>query len=395
MTDFSAKEPALGYWYQARYALWQLLEGPEDQQLVLESLDDIVVESPAGSAGLVQTKHHINAAVLTDFSPDLWKTLRIWSDHLRTGAISIPPMTLTLVTTGTAPQGSIASLLRPNAQREADCIAAALLKVARESKNEKLQASFTAFAALSDDQRTRLINAISILDKSPDIADVRVKIEEKIRLAVDRDYRTAVLQRLEGWWFERVAGQFLAKDARPVTGFEVSDMVRSIADQFGPSALPIDFLRAEPDTIDPGGDDRTFVKQLRDIDVGLKRIEKAILDYYRAFEQRSRWAKDELLIGGEIEKYEETLIDEWERFAEAVAADLSESASEEVLREAGRSIFNWVDLEADYRIRPDVAAAYVMRGSYHILANATPPRVWWHPKFLERISAIVASNVGT
>src|SRR5947209_12669406 len=113
MTDFSAKEPALGYMYQMRYALWQLLDGPEDQELMLETLDDIVIEAPDKGAGLVQTKYHINEAALTNLSPDLWKTIRIWSEHLKSGGISIPPTTLTLVTTGTAPNGSISSQLRP------------------------------------------------------------------------------------------------------------------------------------------------------------------------------------------------------------------------------------------------------------------------------------------
>ena len=42
MPDFSARESGLGYLYQARYALWLLLDGPEEQEVVLETLDDIV-----------------------------------------------------------------------------------------------------------------------------------------------------------------------------------------------------------------------------------------------------------------------------------------------------------------------------------------------------------------
>lgn len=398
MTDFSAKEPALGYMYQMRYALWQLLDGPEDRELVLETLDDIVVETPSGTVDLVQTKYHVTPAALTDLSVDFWKTLRVWSEHLKNGEILIPPTTLTLVTTGTAPEGSIASTLRPGAEwkRDNNAISLALMKAAGESANAKLASSFTAFGALTNDQRIQLVTAITLLDESPNIIDVREKIAEKIRLSVDRDYRSAVLERLEGWWFDQVTKQFLAKDTAPITGFEIADKVRSIADQFGPTALPIDFLTAQPDSVDPQSDDRTFVKQLREIDVGVKRIEKAILDYYRAFEQRSRWARDELLISGEIEDYEALLIDEWERYVEAVAEAVDENATEEILRQTGKAIFNWMEQTADFRIRPDVTAPYVMRGSYHILANASPaPRVWWHPKFLQKVSAVILNNANT
>jgi hypothetical protein len=45
---------------------------------------------------------------------------------------------------------------------------------------------------------------------------------------------------------------------------------------------------------------------------------------------------------------------------------------------------------ADLRIRPNVSELYVMRGSFHILANKPAPSVWWHPKFVERLSEILA-----
>jgi hypothetical protein len=44
MADFSAREPPLGYLYQARYGLYALLSGPEERELVIETLDDIVLE---------------------------------------------------------------------------------------------------------------------------------------------------------------------------------------------------------------------------------------------------------------------------------------------------------------------------------------------------------------
>ncbi|MBZ5604701.1 MAG: efflux RND transporter permease subunit, partial [Acidobacteriia bacterium] len=47
---------------------------------------------------------------------------------------------------------------------------------------------------------------------------------------------------------------------------------------------------------------------------------------------------------------------------------------------------------ADLRIRPNVSELYVMRGSFHILANKPAPSVWWHPKFLERLSEILAES---
>ena len=390
MPDFSAQESGLGYLYQARYALWLLLDGPEELEVVLETLDDIVLNQDGTPRDLLQTKHNTVPVRLTDASSPLWKTLRIWSTHVKDGLIQVPPTTLTLITTAEAPVNSIASALRPG--RERDCAAAlgGLRQVAQTSKNDNLKAAFAAFADLTDDQQVRLVGAIHVLDNSPDISDTGDKIRHQIRAVVDRQHRAALFERLEGWWFGKVVDQLIAQRPTPVAGFEVHDTLRAMAEQFGPNALPIDYLDARPDSVDPHTDNRTFVTQLRTIDVGLTRIEKAILDYYRAFEQRSRWAREELLVGDEVESYERRLIDEWERFAAALTEEFDGTSSEIELRRVGRQIFNWMEQIADLRIRPSVSEPYVMRGSFHILANKPAPSVWWHPKFVERLSEILA-----
>jgi len=39
------------------------------------------------------------------------------------------------------------------------------------------------------------------------------------------------------------------------------------------------------------------------------RVEYAIRDYYRASEQRSKWAREELLVDGELQSYERELVE--------------------------------------------------------------------------------------
>jgi hypothetical protein len=393
MADFSANDSALGYLYQARFALWELLNGPEEQELVMETLDDIVTSQAAVSPNLLQAKHHTSPAKLTDSSAELWKTLRVWSTALKDGAIKIPPTRLTLVTTGIAPEKSIASKLRPNASRNIEEISKDLIDISAKSENKQLEKAFEAFASLDSSQRKLLVSAIYVLDGSPDISDTADKIRDRLRASVDRQYRDSLFERLEGWWLGKVIEQLQSETPKPISGFEVLDKVRVIADQFKPDSLPIDFLEARPEIVDATSDDRTFVAQLRLIDVGMKRIEKAILDYYRAFEQRSLWAREELLIGDEVEKYEDSLIDEWERFASAITEDMAGEEAEKELRQAGRKIFNWAEQVADVRIRAGVTAPYVMRGSYHMLANEAPPRVWWHPKYFEQLETIITHEV--
>jgi hypothetical protein len=114
-----------------------LLTGPEEHGLVLESLDDIVLENSGNPRELLQTKHHINAqAKLTDASAELWKTLRVWSSMIAEDRVKVPPTQLTLVTTATASEGSIAENLRPGTQRDGIATRKRLLAVASSSENQ-------------------------------------------------------------------------------------------------------------------------------------------------------------------------------------------------------------------------------------------------------------------
>ena len=79
-SNFSAGPSALGYLYQARYAMFLLLLAEEEAALSIERFDDVAFEQSGTPYELLQLKHHLGTnAALTDASSDLWKTIRIWS----------------------------------------------------------------------------------------------------------------------------------------------------------------------------------------------------------------------------------------------------------------------------------------------------------------------------
>jgi hypothetical protein len=162
--------------------------------------------------------------------------------------------------------------------------------------------------------------------------------------------------------------------------------------------VPITFRGKVPEgEIDTDGDERLFVRQLREIGISSSRIRNTILDYYRAYEQRSAWARENLLISGELEEYEDRLEDEWSRYRDVVFEKLNGETAETVLREAGQKLYQWADLESgnisSLRIRERVTEPYVVRGCFHILANINPlPRIYWHPFFLKRLREVLAVN---
>ncbi len=111
--------------------------------------------------------------------------------------------------------------------------------------------------------------------------------------------------------------------------------------------------------------------------VDKERIQDAISDFFRAYEQRSRWVREELVWQDEMEQYDGRLIDSWRHLFYAMKED-SATWSEQEKAKAGRNFYTaLLDTQRHIRIRPGFEHPYVWRGSYHILANI--PRVCWHP----------------
>lgn len=384
----------LGYIYQARYSLYLILSGDDTSQLGIEGLDDVVFEENGELLELLQLKHHLNnSAPLTDTSPDLWRTLRIWSTHVAEKRINLPNTQLTLITTRIAPEGTVAAMLRrPSSQSDTELIARKLIEIADSSSNEVMKPAFAAFKGLTLEDQLSLVGSIRVLDGSPGIEDVITLNKRLVELATRKQYLDALYERLEGWWFGRVIRYLAGAGDEPIERFEVVDKIRDIAEQFGDEVLPVDYWDLQPPDLAEGVE-HLFVLQLKQIALVSKRIEYAILDYYRAFEQRSRWAREDLLGIDELERYERRLLEEWDRMCLKLHQDSQDGngEDEENLRRLGRQIYDWMELQADVRIRPRMAKDYIMRGSYHMLADQK--RVWWHPKFLERLNSILTVPV--
>ncbi len=182
---------------------------------------------------------------------------------------------------------------------------------------------------------------------------------------------------------------------RRTGGHRADGKLSNITEESKADNLPITFRGKVPAyEIDTDADPRLFVKQLREIGISSNRIRSAILDYYRAFEQRSACAREDLLVAGEVEEYEDRLAEEWNRYKDVIFEKLADDSAEDALCEAGATLYNWAEFEIgkieSLRIRTKVTEPYVVRGSLHILADAMPePRVYWHPRFIERVCKVL------
>ncbi len=395
---YSAGAQGLGYVYQARFALLHLLQLPEDTALFLEKDDDLDFVEGGGGKSLASLKHKAVGDRLSDLSTDFWKSVNIWLARYKRDDRAASNLRFFLFTTGTVSTDSFLARLLPD-QPVASGDLATLTELANaalaETTSQLIAPIATAYNELNDHEKQDFLERILILHGSPRIGDIPSIIRDKHMRSIRREHREFVFERLEGWWTDAVIKQLTGARTEGIFGYEISDKLSSFAEEYKTDNLPINFRGKEPaEEIDTETDPRLFVAQLREIGISSNRIRSAILDYYRAFEQRSAWARENLLVSGEVEEYEDRLADEWNRYKDVVFEKLTDDSAEDALREAGATLYNWAQFDTgkieSLRIRAMVTEPYVLRGSFHILADSPPvPRVYWHPRFLDRVGKVL------
>jgi hypothetical protein len=392
-TDFSAADATLGYLFQCRLALLTVLRRVrtgDEFFIFVETLDDIVIEEQGKPPSLFQVKHHMrHAANLTDGSPDLWKTLRIWCEGTTKG--SIPPLaSLYLLTTSASSDSSAASYLCVSGKHRDPLRAADLLRnTALTSTNQANEPGYTAFRTMTKGSQEQLLSRVFVVDASPNVVELEAELQEEVRWATNPGHVVPFLHRLEGWWLQRVVHQLAGMTSAPLLSDEVESEMDDLREQFKQDALPIDedILALEID--DSVYQDAVFVRQLQLIDIGARRILWAVREYLRAFEQRSRWVREDLLLVGELDKYERRLVEEWEIVFERMRDEIGTNQAEEAKKKVARDIYKWAE-ERIIPIRRNVTEPFVTRGSYHMLSNDL--RVGWHPEFLDRLKHLLTKQ---
>ena len=203
-----------------------------------------------------------------------------------------------------------------------------------------------------------------------------------MRVATRPQFLVPLCDRLEGWWYNRAIEHLVDSQAGPgISQGLVLVHVNDLNDQFRLDNLPIDFPNElDINVSDLPVDERRFVEQLKHVLVSNERIKNAISDYYRAFQQRSRWVREDLILDADLERYEGRLVREWEELFLSMREQLEQDGGNPA--RLGWNLYNTIiNLRDHIPIRPSFLEPFLMRGSYHILANAL--KVGWHPQFKE------------
>lgn len=382
---FGAAASAVGYLYQCKYALLAALERMDGRPLLVEveSLDDIAFPQEEAPLELLQLKHHQGAEPpsLTTASKDLWSSLRVWIARLASGDL-LEDARLFLITTVDCAVDSAPALLRATG-RDVERAHELLLAYAMNSGAESTKGGRVAFRELGLPQRLWLLDRILVIDSEPLIDDLDESLNQKLRFVRPSkvDY---VRDLMVEWWYRRCAEQLSGKAPGPIASSDIDMKIEAIGDALSADNLPLDV--PEPHEGDLGDfTDRVFARQLGLLPVSSSRVLQAAKDYMQAFTQRSRWLGSELLTIGDLTEYERRLVSEWRRRFNVMCDELGASAAAEEMQREARALYKWVELEAEFPIRPRCTAAFVTRGSFQILSDQM--RVGWHPRFEEMLAA--------
>ena len=391
MPNHQASEQMLGYLYQVRYALALLLENDNsDCQISIEKFDDVAFSKDDIPIQLIQLKHHIqHQGNLADASTDMWRTIKVWLDAISETPDILDGTNFLIITTATAPIDSAAFLLKKDSNRNPDTAYQKLKTVCFSSVNQAHQRYYVAFREAGEDTVKQLIRQIYIIDCASNIIDVEKDILKHIRYSCIPKHQKMIYERLEGWWFKKAIDALCCDTPVFVNQNQVRSFIVSVSQEYADDNLPIDILDIDDlQESNFSANEKIFHEQLKLICLGNHRMQLALRDYYRAFRQRASWVRNDLLYVNELGQYEQRLIDEWEHAFAAMEETLSETnnATEEEKAKEGRQLFSDIE-KRDIRIRPKCQEAFIMRGSYHILANQL--KIGWHVDFFDRLKQLL------
>ena len=361
----------------------------DNPKVRIENLDDIEIED-INTRNLYQTKLHIKSkANLTDASVDFWKTIRIWSEHIINGLIDIDNTTFSLITTEKVPETSILYKFKNNffSTIETDEVIDKLDIIAVNSENIADKKAYEAYLGLTLDNKKKLIQRIRIIDNSISIEEIDSKIKKQLIFSTYPDYLDAFLELLDGWWLKKSIENLTSKTDY-IDSSELQVKIANISDSFKADNLPNHF----PDQMDITDDDvellreKNFLKQLEliQITINSNAVKRAISDFRRAFEQRSKWLRLQLLNPEEEEEFDKKLQDYWRNIFDIMCDEALDKAESD-LRILGRDFYvnQFAKNCPQIKIRERFNEDYLTRGSYQMLSDTK--KIGWHPNYKDEL----------
>jgi hypothetical protein len=401
MTDHGARGPAIGYYYQAIYALIQLFSSEKDDAFVsIETLDDVYHEDGAVKT-LIQLKHSINENTKISIkSVQLWKTIKVWCDFLATDPSSDGIFILSTVATLT--KGSLLELLKTK-DNGRDLLIQSLVaeskRVIKEREEEKKKninrlakkesekklpyeeryKGCESFLQLSVSERLRFVNNITLTTGTFTLDDANKEVIKYIRTNTPCDYHSALAESIIAWW-DREAVKSLTRERSEAISFsELQEFIgRKNAELFKDGFTDDLEDMPRPKLTAPN---KTQQQQLDIIAATNAQKRRSYETEMKARIQRYIWMKRSLPASRKLEDYDNQLVTEWSYEFEEIEEKYCKPTSLEKEKE-GRILLDWSHKKAHHQVKA-ISLNYMnpdlIRGSYQMLS--AQKRVGWHCDF--------------
>ncbi len=388
-----------GYLYQVLSALLLLLKNKDPQaQICVERFDDVSFGEKDLPRIMVQTKHQLRRqGTLNDTSVDLWRTINSWCDCIKTNYNSTRDTDFIIITTAQAKDNTAASYLTKSSWRNWTEALKILRDTAKSDNPRTNQQFYKSFLSLNPETQENFVEHIYVYDNAPHIKDIEASIMHYVRMVTLPAFEERVYEKITGWWIKTIIQCLDSVEPAFVSFRQLQNKMFDIGSEYKADSLPIDvdplYEPSEEELKQLSPKDRLFIEQLRLIELSNKRIKRCVREYFNAYQQRSQWVRESLLYVYDLTKYEKNLIDEWERLFLIMEEDLKTSGndvSDYQKRIKGKKLFDEIE-ELDLRIRKDVSEQFIMRGTYHGLANEK--KVGWHVDFMVRLCQVLKGEI--
>lgn len=380
-----------GYLYQVLSALLLLLEtrNPE-AQICIERFDDVAFVEDDTPKIMIQTKHHLHKqGSLNNTSVDLWRTINSWCDSIKKYKTATAVTSYIIITTSIAKDNTAAAYLTKSSCRDSAKAQEILQNIAQTDEGQTNQQFYKAYLSLTEEERKTLVKHIFIYDRSSSIANIKDYMMPYIRTATIQPFEERVYDKIIGWWIRNVIQCLIAVEPVFIGYRQLQKELFDVGSEYKADSLPIDVdplyqpTDEELEALTPKN--RIFIEQLNLIALSHDRLKRCIRDYYNAYRQRSQWVRESLLYINDLTKYENMLVDEWERLFVIMKEHIADYGSAITCDQKcahGRALFEKVE-ELNLPIRKNATQPFIMRGTFHELANQF--RVGWHVDYMERL----------
>lgn len=386
-----ASASALGFYYQAHFALVSLIsQSTDDAAVAVERLDDVELQVN-GHNMLYQLKHSISSKppAVTLCCVALWKTIKVWIDILPN--LSLAETTFHLVTVGAISQGSPLLALCDKQSDRTDLLKELKQEAERVINERKIAAianktlphmdrapGCQAFLGLDDATRRNLIRRIQINPESPDITKIEQLVAKQLNV-LPMTHRQPVAKRLIEWWDRQVICSLCGMRDRVISASELKHEISISNSALEEGRLLPDFEAVpHPEDYQP---DSMLSRQILLVEGSQADISKATREQWRAQQQRSKWVNGNPGMKSRINQYDLLLTEHWaDRHMQLI--DDCHGKEDGFKRQKGLELLRWTHNEAPNYVEPidqRWSGHYYVRGSFQVLAIDL--EIGWHPDY--------------